>query len=121
MNKIESREDYLEAILEISQEKEFVRCIDIANRLNFSRASVTIAMQKLEEEKLIHIDSKRRLSLTDEGLKIANETLEKHKFLTQMFIKMDINELEAEKMACAIEHSISHDAFEKMKKYSNNH
>ena len=78
MKRLESREDYLERILQISQKKEKVHAIDIAREMNFSKPSVSVAMNKLREAGFIEINEKDEIFLTDEGRKIAEKTLEKH-------------------------------------------
>ena len=115
MDKIESREDYLEAILQLSESGKSVRSIDVANHLGFSRPSVSIAMKKLKQEGLIDVKDNGELILTTRGKDIAEKTLAKHEFLTSWFESLGVSELRAEEIACEIEHSIDQDTFEKMK------
>lgn len=117
MDKKESREDYLEAILQLSEKEKVVRMIDVANHLGFSRASVSIAMKKLVNEKLITIKDDGSLLLSKKGKEIAEKTLEKHEFLTSWFERIGVSKKQAEDIACEIEHSIDEDTFEKIKKY----
>lgn len=117
MKREKSKEDYLEAILQISQEKEKVKSIDIANKLGFSKPSVSIAMKKLKEENLISVDKNGNISLSEEGSKIAKETLEKHHFLTEFFISIGVDKKTAEDEACEIEHSLSTSTLEKLKNF----
>ncbi len=119
MDKIESREDYLEAILFLIRDGKNPKSIDVARRLNFSKPSVSIAMKKLREENLIVIDEKGFISLTPLGEEVANKTLEKHLFLKELFIKAGVDELTAENTACGIEHHINDDTFEKIRKFLN--
>ena len=98
MDKRESREDYLEAILQLSEKGKLVRSIDVANHLGFSRPSVSIAMKKLKQEGLVDVKDNGELILTTRGKDIAEITLAK-----------------PEEIACEIEHSIDQDTFEKMK------
>ena len=118
MNKKESREDYLEAILVLERKKNGrVKSIDVANELSFSKPSVSIAMKKLKEEGLINIDKDGSIHLTDNGRVIAEKTLEKHEFLTNFFISLGIDPLMAEEEACEIEHALNELTFNKFREY----
>lgn len=118
MNKKESREDYLEAILVLERKNNgHVISIDIANELSFSKPSVSIAMKKLKEEGLIIIDSDGSIHLTEKGRIIAEKTLEKHEFLTNFFISLGIDPVMAEDEACEIEHALNEVTFEKFREY----
>ena len=120
MDKIESREDYLEAILQLSDENHLPKSIDVANKLGFSKPSISIAMKKLKEDKLIEIDEKGYIHLTSEGHLVALKTLEKHEYLKSFFISIGVDEVKAEDTACKIEHSIDEDTFNKIKNYIGN-
>ncbi|MBR1582101.1 MAG: metal-dependent transcriptional regulator [Bacilli bacterium] len=120
MDKVESREDYLEAILQLEKENERVRSIDVVRKLGFSKPSVSIAMKKLKDQGYIIIEEDGSIKLLDEGRKIALKTLEKHEYLTNLFIKIGVDKEEAEDEACKIEHAITDETFEKIKKYLEN-
>jgi len=107
MKRFESKEDYLEKILQISQVKESVHAIDIAREMNFSKPSVSVAMGKLKEECLIVINERGEISLTPSGREIAEKTLEKHTILTKMLTFLGVDEATAAKDACRMEHDIS--------------
>lgn len=117
MNKKESREDYLEAILVLENKQDFVRAIDIASELGFSKPSVSIAMKKLKEEELIIVKDDGSISLTEKGKEIAKKTLEKHEFLTNFFIELGIEPDMAEDEACQIEHLLNDLTFDKLREY----
>ena len=117
MKRLESREDYLEKILQISQVKENVHAIDIAKEMNFSKPSVSVAMSKLKEEGLIEINKKGEISLTFSGRKIAEKTLEKHTILTKMLEFLGVSEEVAAEDACRMEHDISDETWEAIKKH----
>lgn len=117
MDKRESREDYLEAILQLSNEGHSPKSIDVANKLGFSKPSVSIAVKKLKQDKLITVEKDGSLMLTKEGREIAENTLEKHEFLTAFFIKIGVDPISAEDQACKIEHGIDEDTFQKLKKF----
>lgn len=111
MDAKESSEDYLEAILIISNEKKVVRNIDIARHLEFSKPSVSIALKKLKEKGLIEIDGDNLVTLTKEGLEIAEKTYQKHLGITRVLISLGVDKKTAEKDACRIEHVISEETF----------
>ena len=121
MKRLESQEDYLEKILQISQKKESVHAIDIAREMSFSKPSVSVAMNKLKEAGYIKINSKDEISLTEAGLKIAQKTLEKHVILTKMLMSLGVDEKTAMEDACRLEHDISDKTWEAIKKYSEQH
>ena len=111
MDAKESSEDYLEAILIISNDKKVVRNIDIARHLEFSKPSVSIALKKLKEKGLIEIDGDNLVTLTKEGLEIAEKTYQKHLGITRVLISLGVDKKTAEKDACRIEHVISEETF----------
>lgn len=118
MNYYESLEDYLERILMLQERLPYVRSIDIAKDMKFSKPSVSIAMKKLKEKALIEIDDKGHISLTSCGLEIASKTYEKHKIIFKILTSMGVSEEVAREDACKIEHSLSDETVEKLKSYS---
>ena len=118
MKRLESQEDYLEAILVISKEKGVVHAIDIAKELSFSKPSVSIAMNKLKEAGFILVNDKDEISLTPSGLVIAEKTLEKHIILTKMLMSLGVDEKTAKEDACRMEHDISDKSWEAIKKHA---
>jgi len=117
MKRLESQEDYLEKILQISQKKDTVHAIDIAREMSFSKPSVSVAMNKLKEQGYIEINDKGEISLTKQGLVIAEKTLEKHIILTNMLIYLGVDEETAKEDACRMEHDISDKTWEAIKKH----
>lgn len=115
MKIYESAEDYLEMILVIKRKKGTVRSIDIAREMNFSKPSVSIAMKKLLEDGLISINPNREIDLTPAGQEIAERIYERHVVISQILMKIGVEETTAVKEACRIEHVISQDSFEKLK------
>lgn len=115
MKIYESAEDYLEMILVIKRKKGSVRAIDIAREMNFSKPSVSIAMKKLLEDDLITINPGREIDLTPAGREIAERIYERHVVISQILMKIGVEETTAVKEACRIEHVISQDSFEKLK------
>ena len=117
MKRLESQEDYLEKILQISKEKENVHAIDIARGLSFSKPSVSVAMNKLKEQGYIEINDKGEITLTPAGLTIAEKTLEKHTILTEMLVYLGVDEETAREDACKMEHDISDKTWDAIKKH----
>ncbi len=118
MKRLESQEDYLEKILQISQKKESVHAIDIAREMSFSKPSVSVAMNKLKEAGYILINEKGEITLTESGLQIAEKTLEKHIILTKMLMSLGVDEETAMEDACKMEHDISDKTWEAIKKHA---
>lgn len=116
MNIYESAEDYLERILIIQERKDKVRSIDIARDLGFSKPSVSVAMKKLKEAKLINVDDNGYIALTKEGHVIADKVYERHCVLKQLLIDIGVSPEQAEIDACKVEHDLSQETFEAIKK-----
>ena len=114
----ESAENYLETILILSQRKGKgeVRSIDIVNELEFSKPSVSVAMKNLRENGYITVDKDGYIRLTDKGLEIAEKMYERHTLLSQWLIKLGVDEKVAVEDACRMEHVISTETFEAIKK-----
>ena len=117
MNIYESAEDYLERILILQEEKGEVRSIDIAHDMGFSKPSISVAMKKLKEAGLIDIDEHGFITLTKEGHVIADKVYERHKVLKKVLIDIGVDPKQAEKDACKVEHVISEETFEAIKKH----
>ena len=117
MKRHESREDYLEKILQISQKKDSVHAIDIAREMSFSKPSVSVAMNKLKEAGLIVINEKDEISLTKAGLFIAGKTLEKHLIITKLLVNLGVPEEIAMEDACRLEHDISDETWVVLKEH----
>ncbi len=118
MNIHESAENYLEAILALSEEQGVVRSIDVVNRLGFSKPSVSRAMSLLRENGYVLMDDSGFLTLTDTGMEIAARIYERHKLLTQWLIRLGVPEDIAAKDACKIEHDLSPETFEAIKRHT---
>ena len=118
MKRLESQEDYLEKILQISQVKESVHAIDIAREMNFTKPSVSVAMTKLKEANYININDKGEITLTASGKLIAEKTLEKHIILTNLLVALGVEESIAKEDACRMEHDISDTTWEAIKKHA---
>ena len=119
MNIQESAEMYLETIHVLSQEKENVRSIDICRKMGFSKPSVSRAMKNLKAEGYIDMDEEGYITLKEKGLAIADKIYDRHKTLTQYFVSIGVSEKTAEDDACRIEHVISDETFEQIRKQMN--
>ena len=117
----ESAENYLESILVLKNEKGFVRSIDVANDLGVSKPSVSVAMKNFREEGYIIIDEEGHISLTEKGLKIANNIYERHEVIAKALILLGVGKETAYEDSCRIEHDISHETFEKIKEFIERH
>ena len=106
----ESSEDYLEAILVIRRLRGSCRNVDIAERLGFSKASVTKALGNLARKGRVEVVD-HDVRLTAAGKHLAEETLSKHRFFERLLA--NAGEV-ASKEACRMEHCISTDSFEKL-------
>ena len=115
MHIYESAEDYLEAILIIRERRGMVRSIDIANELNFSKPSVSVAMKKLRESGYIEMDRDSYIRLLPAGEEIARRIYERHRTLTDLFVYLGVSEEIAAADACKVEHDLSMETFEKIK------
>ncbi len=113
-----SAEDYLEAILSLRNRQGNVRSIDIANELNYSKPSVSVAMKKLRESGYIQMDPDGSILLLPEGEKIAQRIYERHRLLTDFFIRLGVNPEVAASDACKVEHDLSAETFEKIKEFA---
>lgn len=113
----ESGEDYLETILMLCKESGTARSVDIAAHLGVTKPSVSFAMKKLRENGYILMGDDNRITLTDAGEAIAGRILERHDLLTRMLIMLGVNEETARQDACKIEHDLSDEAFEAIRRH----
>lgn len=113
----ESAENYLETILILGQKKGNVRSIDIANELEFKKPSVSVAMKNLRENGYIKVADNGFITLTESGRQIAETMYERHLLLSQWLIHLGVNEKTAVEDACKIEHVISKESFDAIKKH----
>ena len=116
MKRHTAGEDYLKTILILQAEKGFVRSVDVAVRLNVSKPSVCYAVSVLKESNLISVDENMHLHLTESGEVIAQQVYNRHCFFRQLLIDCGVTEDAAEEDACRMEHAISEDSFQKLKK-----
>lgn len=112
----ESAENYLETILILKNKNGAVRSIDIANELGFSKPSVSVAMKNLRENGYIEVDSSGYITLLDYGRQIAEKIYERHTTLSKWLVSLGVDAKTAAEDACRIEHIISSESFEAIKK-----
>lgn len=119
MRKNESAENYLETIYILSKKLPVVRSVDIATELNFKKPSVSVAMKHLREKELITVSDAGFITLTQEGTAQAEAIYERHTILTKMFVALGVSEEIAAEDACQIEHVLSDESFNAIKKHLN--
>ena len=113
----ESAENYLETILMLSKTLPVVRAVDIANELGFKKSSVSIAMKNLRENNHIEVSGSGFITLTESGKQIAEMIFERHEMISNWLIKIGVSEETALEDACKMEHVISQESFEAIKKF----
>lgn len=113
----ESAENYLETILVLRRRLGAVRSIDIANEMEFSKPSVSVAMKNLRENGYIHVDENGWITLLPAGQEIAERIYERHTLLSGWLTALGVAPEVAAEDACRIEHVISAESFEAIKKH----
>lgn len=113
----ESAENYLETILVLSKRLPVVRSVDIANELGFKKSSVSVAMKNLREKKHIRVTDAGFIYLTESGQEIADMIYERHQLLSAWLEQLGVSPDIAAEDACKMEHVISKESFEAIKKY----
>lgn len=115
----ESAQNYLETILDLSGRLPAVRSVDIANELGFKKSSVSVAMKNLREKEHITVTEEGFISLTESGRQIAEMIRERHQLLSSWLISLGVPEDIASDDACKLEHVLSAESFEAIKKHAN--
>lgn len=113
-----SAEDYLETILVLFQRNGSVHAVDIANELEFSKPSVSVAMKNLRENGYIAVDRNNEITLTDAGKKIAETIYERHTLLSGWLQALGVSAETAAEDACRMEHVISAESFAAIKRHA---
>ena len=119
LHKNESAENYLETILELSEKLPEVRSIDVANELGYKKSSVSVAMKNLREKGHITVSESGFLHLTESGRAIAEMIRERHELLTLWLTRLGVPEDIASEDACKLEHVLSVESFEAIKRHAN--
>ena len=107
----ESGQMYLETIYILSQKSTYVRAIDVGEQLGFSKPSVSRALSILKSDGHVSVDDSGAITLTESGLAIAQTMYTRHTILSQMLMKLGVDEKTATEDACRIEHVISEKSF----------
>ena len=115
----ESAENYLETILVLQKGNGYVRSIDIATELNFSKPSISNAMKQLSSKGYIQMDESRLITLTEKGRKVAEQIYERHQLISEFLEMLGVDSQTAAEDACKIEHVLSKETFEKFKEHVN--
>lgn len=113
----ESAENYLETILILSKTLPVVRSVDVANELGFKKSSVSVAMKNLREKNHITVSDSGFITLTESGRKIAEMIYERHTLLSSWLERLGVDHETAAADACRMEHVISKESFEAIKKH----
>ena len=116
----ESAENYLETVLILHKRNGTVRSIDVANELSYSKPSVSIAMKNLRNNDYVTMDPEGLISLTPTGRAIAEKMYERHTLLTDWLVALGVDPTIAAEDACRIEHVISAESFDAIKKHTKN-
>ena len=117
MRNHESMENYLETIYVLSNRIGNVKSIDVVHELGFSKPSVTVAVKNMKVKEYITVDKSGFIKLTDKGLEIAKSVYERHTVISSMLEKLGVSPKVAAQDACKIEHIISAESFDAIKKH----
>ncbi|MCL2252984.1 MAG: metal-dependent transcriptional regulator [Lachnospiraceae bacterium] len=120
MNIQESAEDYLETILVLGFSGQPIRSVDIANELDYSRPSVSVAMKNLREDGYINVGDNGHITLTDSGREIAESIYERHILISDWLVYLGVEKSIAVNDACKMEHSMSKQSFNAIKSHIEN-
>lgn len=113
----ESGQMYLETIYILSQNKNYVRAIDVGEQLGYSKPSVSRAMSILKKDGYVSVDVDGAITLTDSGMEVAKTMYTRHTVLSQMLMRLGVDEKTATEDACRIEHVISEKSFAAVQKH----
>ena len=113
----ESGEMYLETILILGQRKNLVRAVDVATEMGLSKPSVSRALVRLKNDECIIVDENGHIAFTEKGRVIAEKIYERHQVLTEILMAIGVNREIAAKDACKMEHDISDETFDAMKRH----
>ena len=120
MHLQESGEMYLETIYRLTKTRPDVRAIDVCEHMGFSKPSVSRAIGLLRAGGFVVVNENGHLSLTDQGRRVAERTFECHTLLKSLFVRLGVDEETADADACKIEHHISDETFDALKRYLEN-
>ena len=121
MTIYESAEDYLEAMLMLKEERGYIRSVDVADKLGVTKPSVSYATKRLRENGYIEFDPAGMIVLLEPGLEIAERMYERHKLLTELLINLGVSPETARADACKIEHDLSIETFDAIRRHVQEH
>ncbi|MDO4845712.1 MAG: metal-dependent transcriptional regulator [Oscillospiraceae bacterium] len=113
----ESGEMYLETILILGKRRNYVRAVDVAEEMGLSKASVSRALGKLKTEACVIVDPSGHIAFTEKGRRIAERIYERHQILTQVLMRLGVDEATASADACKMEHDVSDRSFDAIKRH----
>ena len=119
MKILKSSEDYLETMMMLQEQRGYVRSIDVAEQLCVTKPSVSYATKRLRENGYISMDSSGAITLTQAGMEIAQRMYTRHKLLKDFLIRLGVDEETASEDACKIEHDLSEQTFEAIRRHVN--
>lgn len=119
MKILKSSEDYLETMMMLQEQRGYVRSIDVAEQLGVTKPSVSYATKRLRENGYISMDSSGAITLTQAGMEIAQRMYTRHKLLKDFLIRLGVDEETASEDACKIEHDLSEQTFEAIRRHVN--
>lgn len=114
----EAIENYLETIYILSLKGSGVHAVDVCSYLSYSRPTVSIVLRQMREHGLVTVDTDNHIHLTEEGLSIATAIYERHTLLSQLFISLGVSPETARRDACKIEHDLSEETFQAIKRHA---
>ena len=117
----EAIENYLETIYILSQQQNEVHAIDICSYLSYSRPTVSIVLRQMREHGLVTVNEDNHIFLTEEGHRIASRIFERHQVLTLLLTQLGVSHETALHDACKIEHDLSDETFEAIKRHMAQH
>lgn len=121
MNVQETTENYLETILMLHQERGFVRSVDVANRMGYSKPTISEQMKKFRAQGYVEMDESGYITLTLAGDAIAQRIYERHVIIAQMLMSLGVEEQVAYTDACKIEHDLSEESFARLRAHFSAH
>ena len=121
MNVQETTENYLETILMLHQERGFVRSVDVANRMGYSKPTISEQMKKFRAQGYVEMDESGYITLTPAGDAIAQRNYERHVIIAQMLMSLGVEEQVAYTDACKIEHDLSEESFARLRAHFSAH
>lgn len=121
MKVLRAAEDYLETMLMMQKKHGYIRSIDIAEYLGVTKPSVTYTTKRLRESGYITMDHDGLITLTNSGMAIAAQMLDRHKTLTKFLVNLGVDEITAETDACKMEHDLSEQSYRAICAHADRH